>query len=131
MAVRHWPRHLQRGGPAAQDGVVRHREIKPEQGDDGADQAFGLAQRQAEHGMQRQRRRDCQARVAGLPPSRGPGLGFPGRGRFLGEPNRQAAALTQGGVVGGRVGRPTLLLWDVVAMVGVGLERQGGILEQR
>ena len=50
MAVRHWPRHLQRGGPAGQGGVVWRREIKPEQGDDGADQLLGLAGRQAEHG---------------------------------------------------------------------------------
>jgi hypothetical protein len=43
--ARPWPGHLQRRGPAAQGGVVRHGEIKPEQADDGADQAFGLAQR--------------------------------------------------------------------------------------
>jgi len=38
-------RHLQRLGPAAQRGMVRHRQSQPEQADDGADQALGLAQR--------------------------------------------------------------------------------------
>ena len=42
-------RHRQRLGPAAQGGVVRHRQGQPEQADDGADQALALAQRQAEH----------------------------------------------------------------------------------
>jgi hypothetical protein len=32
------PRHLQRLGPAADSGVVRHGEIEAEQGEDGADQ---------------------------------------------------------------------------------------------
>ena len=39
---------------------VRHRQIQAEQGEDGADQSFGLAQGQAEHGTQRQRRGDGQ-----------------------------------------------------------------------
>jgi len=43
--ARLWPRHLQRGCPAAQGRVVGHREIKAEQADDGADQALSLAQR--------------------------------------------------------------------------------------
>src|SRR3954464_14038606 len=38
-AARPWPGHLQDRGPAAQGGVARHREIKPKQADDGADQA--------------------------------------------------------------------------------------------
>ena len=53
-----WSGHLQRPGTAAQGGVVRHGEIQAEQGHDGSDQALGLAQRQAEHCPQRQRRRD-------------------------------------------------------------------------
>ena len=48
--------------------MVRHGKIKPEQPEDGADQPFGLAQRQAEHGPQRQRRQDRQGRVVGCPP---------------------------------------------------------------
>ena len=63
-----WTRHRQRLGPAAEGGVVRHREIETEQLQDGADQPLGLAQRQAEHGSQRQRRRDRQIGVEGYPP---------------------------------------------------------------
>jgi len=37
-------RHLQRLGPAAQGGMVRHREIKSKQSNDGADQPLGLPQ---------------------------------------------------------------------------------------
>ncbi len=75
-----WPRtnHIQRLGPAAQGGVVRHREIEAEQGDDGADQSFGLPQRQAEHRSQRQRRRNSQGRIARLTASRGPRFSLPG-----------------------------------------------------
>ena len=49
----------------------------------------------------------------------------------LGEPHRRAAALAQCCVVGGRVRRPVMLLRDAVATVSVGLERHGGIPEQR
>ena len=45
----------------AQGGVVRHREVEAEQGEDGADQPFGLPKGQAEHGSQRQRGRNSQA----------------------------------------------------------------------
>ena len=65
--------------------------------EDGADQPFGLAQRQAEHGAQRQRRQDRQGRVPGLP---APGRGAAGSARQAAiassrEPDRQAPALTQ------------------------------------
>jgi hypothetical protein len=46
--------------------------IETEQADDGADQPFGLPQSQAEHGAQRQRRRDRQGRIAGLTAPCGP-----------------------------------------------------------
>ena len=46
--------------------MVRDGEIETEQADDGADQPFGLAQSQAEHGPQRQRRRDRQGRIVRL-----------------------------------------------------------------
>ena len=59
-------RHLQRLGPAAQGGMVGHGEIEAEQPQDGADQPLALAQRQAEHGTERQSRRDRQAGVARL-----------------------------------------------------------------
>src|SRR4051794_10797502 len=49
LGARPWSWDLQGLGPAAQGGVVRHREIETKQMKDGADQAFGLAQRQAEH----------------------------------------------------------------------------------
>ena len=100
-------------------------------GDDGADQPFGLAQRQAEHRPERQRRGDCQARVAGLPTPRGPPLRLSGCDRLLGEPHPQAATLPQRRVAGRRVRCPVLLLRDVAAAVGVGLERHGGFLGQR
>lgn len=50
--------------------VVRHREIETEQGDDGADQPFGLPQGQAKHRFQRHRRRDRQLRITPLAASR-------------------------------------------------------------
>ena len=56
--LRSW--RLQRLRPAAKGGVVRHSQIEPEQADDGADQTFCLAQGQAEHRPERQRRQDCQ-----------------------------------------------------------------------
>jgi hypothetical protein len=60
LAVPAWlrARHLQRLGPAAQGRVVRHAQLQPEQADDGADQALGLAQCQAEHRAQGERRQD-------------------------------------------------------------------------
>src|SRR5687768_12060926 len=56
-----WSWDLQRLGAAAQGGMVGNREIETEQTNDGADQAFGLPQSQAEHGLERQRRRDRQS----------------------------------------------------------------------
>ena len=58
---------------------------------------------------------------------RGPRFSLPGCDRLLGEPHRQAAALAQRRVIGGRVRGPVPLLWDVTAAIGVGLERQGRI----
>jgi len=103
--------------------VVRHREIKTEQGDDGADQPFGLPQGQAKHRFQRQRRRDRQLRITPLAASRRSWLSFPCRNRGIGKPHSQAATLPQGGIVGGRVRGPVLLLWNVVATLGIGFER--------
>ncbi len=50
----------QRRCSAAERAVVWHGQSEPEQADDGADQAFGLAQGQAEHGPERQRAQDRQ-----------------------------------------------------------------------
>src|SRR4051812_42499911 len=46
--------------PPAEGGVVRHTQAEAEQADDGADQAFGLPERQAEHGAQSQGGQDRQ-----------------------------------------------------------------------
>ena len=55
----------------------------------------------------------------------GAGLGAPGGDRRVGEPDRQAAALPQGGVVRRPVRDPVPLLGDVVTTSGIGLERHG------
>src|SRR4051794_19813029 len=118
--------NLQRLGPAAQGGVVRHGEVEPEQADDGADQPFGLPVRQPEHGLERQRRQDCQVGILGLPaPARAP-LGLPRLDRLVRKPDRQAATPAQALVVIAPVRDLVLLLRDVVASVLVQLEGQGG-----
>src|SRR5271156_1706410 len=121
-------RHRQRLGPPAQRGMVRDREIETEQADDGADQPFGLPQSQAEHGAQRQRRRDRQGRIVGLTAPRGPWFCAPGRDRLFGEPHRQAATLAQGSIIFRPVRYPILLLRNVVTAIGVDLEWHGGHL---
>ncbi len=105
--------------------MVRHREIKAEQLQDGADQAFGLAQCQAEHGTQRQSRLDRQAGVARLTAPTGAGLSFPGLDRFSRKPYGQAAPGTQARIVGRPVGDPVPLFRNVVPPVPVGFERHG------
>lgn len=69
--------------------------------------------------------------AARLPASRGPRLGFSGCDRVFGELNRQAAALAQGVIVGGRDRCTVPLLLYVVATASAGLERRSGIPEQR
>ena len=54
MATRLRAWHLERFRPAAQGRVVRHGQNEPEQADNGADQAFGLAQGQMEHRPERE-----------------------------------------------------------------------------
>src|SRR5215203_2914350 len=125
-AVRPRPRRLQGLGPAAQGGMVGNREIETQQANDRADQAFGLAQRQAEHGLEGQRRRDRQIRVVRLPARRGARLSLPGRDRLLREPDRQAPALAQGSIIFGPVRHPAPLLGDAMPARGMGLERHGG-----
>ena len=66
-----WSRQLQGLGPAAQGRVVRHRQLKAEQTDDGPDQPLGLAQGQAKDGSQGQGRRDGQRRVDAMEAARG------------------------------------------------------------
>src|SRR3954468_1373873 len=105
--------------------MVRDREIETEQADDGADQPFGLAQSQAEHSFEGQGRRDRQIRVVRLPARRGARLCVPGRNCLLREPDRQAPALPQAGVISWPVRDLALLPWDVVTARLVQLEGQG------
>src|SRR3954467_7461856 len=92
LAPRLWSWHPQRFSPAAQGGVVRHREIEAEQLQDRADQPLGLAKRQAEYGPQGQRRRDRQAGVARLTAPAGARLSSPGRNCLRREPYRLSLA---------------------------------------
>jgi hypothetical protein len=74
--------------------VVGHGKLEAKQVEDGADQALGLAQRQAEQDPKRQRRQDRQGRVPGLPAPGRARRRAPGRDRLIREPDRQATALT-------------------------------------
>jgi len=73
--------------------VVRHCQSEPEQADDGADQALGLAQGQMEHGPERERRQDRQGRTPGLPALGCARLCPPALDRLVREPDREAPAL--------------------------------------
>ena len=77
-------------------------------------------------GPKRQSREDGELRVPGLPAPGGARLSPPGRDCLIGEPDRQAAALTQAGVIGGPVRDLAPLSGNVVAAALVQLERQGG-----
>ena len=105
--------------------MVRHGEVEIEQLQDGADQPLRLAQRQAEHGSQGQRRGDRQIGVGGLPAPAGARRCRPGRDRLRREPHGQAAASAQTGVVLGPVGHPVPLLRNVAATGCLGFERHG------
>src|SRR3954471_5411135 len=124
-APRLWPRHLQRLGPAAEGAVVRHREIEAKQLQDGADQPLGLAQRQAEHRPQCQRRGDRQIGVAGLTAPTGAWLSLPGLHRLGRKPHGQATPGTQARIVRCPVGDLVSLLRNVMPAVAVGFERHG------
>src|SRR3954454_194534 len=50
--------------------------------------------------------------------------------RLIREPDRQALALTQAGVIRALVGHPVPLLGDVVTTSGTGLERHSGSRDQ-
>src|SRR3954451_18476427 len=97
IAARPRPRHLQGLGPAAQGGMVGNREIEIQQANDRADQAFGLAQSQAEHGFERQRRRDRQIRVDAMGSGERTGTIVAGqnrRGAPMPKPNDLSRSLT-------------------------------------
>src|SRR5215218_3638489 len=106
--------------------MIGDGEVQPEQADDGADQPFGLPERQAEDGSQGQRRQDRQGGVVGLSAPGRPWLGLPRLDGVIGEPDRQAPALAQAGVVLTPVRYPALLLGDMVAAVLVQLEGHAG-----
>ncbi len=55
----------------------------------------------------------------------GAGLGPPGGNGLLGEPHREASALTQGGGVLGPIRHPVPLLGNAMAAGGIGLEGHG------
>jgi hypothetical protein len=118
--------HLQCLASPAQGGVVRHREIKTEKANERADQTFGGAQRKVERRPERQRRRSGQRRLPWLAAPVRPQLGPPGGNRLLAEPHRQIATPARACLVGWPIRQPTLLLRDMVATPGVGLERHGG-----
>src|SRR3712207_3608998 len=64
-----------------------------------------------------------------LPTRRGARLGAPGGNRRVREPDREAAALAQGGIILSPVGDPMSLLGNVAAVGGIDLERHGKIRE--
>ena len=114
-------------GSPAQRRMVGHGEIETEQADDRPDQTFGLAQREAEHGAQGQRRRDRQGGVVRLAAGRGAPLGTPGRDRGVGEPDRQAPALAQGSVILRPIRDLVPLLRDMVPAILVRFEGHDGL----
>jgi hypothetical protein len=103
---------LQRPCPTAQSGVVRNRKVEAEQAGDGADKAFGLPKRQAEHSPKGQPRQDRQGRIIWLSAAGGACFGLPSRDRLVGEPDRQAAALAQARVIRSPVRNLALLPGD-------------------
>ena len=117
--------HVRHLGSAAQGGVIRHRGIQAGRGGDGADQPFGLTQRQAGHGLQWKRLDDGRSRTARLAASCGPQLNLAGRARRVGESDRKVAAPAKAGGVGCRVPHPVPRPGDMVATCGVGCERHG------
>ena len=80
--------------------MIWHAQRQTEQADDGTDQTLGLPIGEAKHGAQRQGRQDRQRRIPGLATACRARLSRPGGDRLFREPNRQAPALAQAGVVG-------------------------------
>ena len=113
--------HFQRLSPTAQGGMIRHSQGKPEQADGGADQALGLAPREAEYRPERWRCQECRKGMPGLSAPRRARLRSPGRGGLVGEPHRQAAAPAQGSIIRSRVRDLALLLGNAVTAVLVQL----------
>jgi hypothetical protein len=105
--------------------VIRHREIKAEQGEDGTDQSLGLAQRQVKHGTECQGSGNRQAGVAGLTASTGAWLSLSGLHRLGRKPH--TVRLPRARRLASRcpVGDPVSLLRNVMPAVAIGFERHG------
>ena len=73
----------------AEGGEGRHCQAETKPLDDRADQAFGLAQSQPEHRLQRQRRQDRQRRIPSLAATGGSWRRSPARDGVLAEPERK------------------------------------------
>jgi hypothetical protein len=59
-----------------------------------------------------------------------PWCGLPGGGRFVAEPDREAVARAQAGVISGPIRYLALPLRNVVATISIGLERHGGFSDR-
>jgi hypothetical protein len=68
---------------------------------------------------------DHQSRVVRLTTSGCAGLRPPGGNRLVREPDREASALAQAGVILGPICDPVPLLGDTVTASGIGFERHG------
>src|SRR4051812_50161526 len=106
--------------------MVGHPQRQAEQADDRTDQLLGLPVGEAEHGAQGQRRQDRQRRIPGLPTPSRARRRRPRFDRLSGEPDRQAPALAQAGVVLAPVRYLVSLARDMLAAVLVQLEGHGG-----
>ncbi len=126
VPARSWPWNLQRLGPAAQRGVVRHRQSEPKQADDGADQALCLTQGQMEDSLERQCGQDRQRRIPGLPARGRARLRSPARDCLVRKPDRQTSALAQAGIILTPVHDLVPLPGNMMAAVLVQLEQQDG-----
>jgi len=106
--------------------MVGDGEVQPEQADNGADEAFGLPEREAEDGSQDPCRQDRQGRVVGLPALGCPWLGLSRLDGFIGEPDRQAPTLAQAGIILAPVCCLVLMLGNVVTAVLIQPEGHAG-----
>jgi hypothetical protein len=88
---------------------------------------LGLTQGKAEHGAQRQCRRDRQGGIARLAAGRDAPLGVPRGDRRLAEPDREAAALAQGRVIRRPVRHLISLSRNMAAAILVRFERHDGL----
>jgi hypothetical protein len=112
-------------GTPADSGTVGNSKFHTEQVNDGADQAFGLAQREPEHSAQGQCRRNRQIRVEALTTGCGPRLRSPALDRLRHKSDRQAAPRPKPHVVLRPVANPMALLRIKMTARRIGFERHG------